>query len=718
MKRQSQNILWQEVVFQRPFELETIQDILTQIASTSPRGFLFWEVRGSGGFVRYLLGAEAWSSPKIREIITSHAAAEFYSVPEHTRAVMYLAKELKVSHPALSLRTDLSTSVIRAGLAAMALTPEGEEVVLQIVLGASSSPSSIPRTITDPAASWLQVALGTAEDATTEVRTSAREKASYHNFNVAIRLGASKANSFARLSGLLSALKTLEAAGIRISSADAKPGHLNSTHIPWHFPLKLSVKELAHFLLLPAGEEEMAGTVGLHPKLILPPTWYKEPTHAQDRTFALSLNAAEPLKLSISPRDSLEHTWLIGPTGSGKSTAMLNLALADIAAERSVLVIDPKADLVHDLLARIPSERHEDVVVIDPSDDTPVGFNPFALKNLTSAPLVADAILAVFSQIFSDNWGIRSADVLSAALLTLAEVDGASLLWLPPLLTNIAFRESITRNVKDRVALKPFWDNFESMKDSERRQEIAPTLNKLRQFLLRPGLRSVLGQSHPKFNLTDLFTKRRIVLVPLNKGTIGAESARLLGSLIVGMTWTLALSRANIAQEKRHIVNVYVDELQDYLALPTDFSDALSQARGLGLSLTVAHQYRKQLPPDIRAGIDANARNKIVFGLGIEDAKEVAAGATQLQAEDFTSLPRFQVYASFQQSGRSTGWIQGRTLPPAAPLQLPVELKALSMNRFGVPASTVEQDYLDLIQPSAQPDDPLDDTTIGRRRLP
>ena len=135
-------------------------------------------------------------------------------------------------------------------------------------------------------------------------------------------------------------------------------------------------------------------------------------------------------------------------------------------------------------------------------------------------------------------------DVLGAALLTLAQCEGATLLWLPALLTDEAFRRKVTANITDKIGLAPFWANFEAMKESERRQEIAPVLNKSRQLILRPCLRNVLGQSKPKFTMMDLFTKRRIVLVPLNKGIIGQESARLLGSLIVGLTWTLALSRA------------------------------------------------------------------------------------------------------------------------------------------------------------------------------
>ena len=157
----------------------------------------------------------------------------------------------------------------------------------------------------------------------------------------------------------------------------------------------------------------------------------------------------------------------------------------------------------------------------------------------------------------------------------------------------------------------------------------------MRQFLFRPGLRGILGQSHPKFQLTDLFSQRKIVLVPLNRGTVGAESARLLGSLVVGLSWTLALSRATVAPERRHLVSLYIDELQDYLTLPTDLSDALAQARGLGVGITMAHQYRAQLPYEIRAGIDANARNKIIFGLNASDAREIATMAPGLEALDF-----------------------------------------------------------------------------------
>jgi len=207
---------------------------------------------------------------------------------------------------------------------------------------------------------------------------------------------------------------------VRIREETIKPSDLNTVHVPLRFPLKLSVKELSSFLLLPAGEEELPGTPGLHPKVILSPNWYRNPTNQQNnRSFAVSMDAMNPKRLSISPHDSLEHTVCLGPTGSGKSTAMLHLILADITAGRSVLVLDPKADLIISILERIPEERVGDVVIIDPSDSCPCGFNPLAFKDYGNPSLIADATLSVLKEIFSDCWGIYTQDVLTAALLTL-----------------------------------------------------------------------------------------------------------------------------------------------------------------------------------------------------------------------------------------------------------------------------------------------------------
>ena len=716
-KHQIETVCWKEFVWRRSFKLEQVHEMLAHLATVSSRGAVIWEVRARDGFVRHLLGADPAYIRKITEALQVHGDIEFYPVAEHSRKAVNIARQIKLSRPSMSLRTDITESTIRAGLAAMVATARSEEAVLQIILGAAYPPSTIPKNVPDPDSGWLQAVLGNVSQASTETRKSMKEKADQHSFQATIRIGVSGTSANYRINCILSALRTLESAGVRIYDETEKPLRVNKAHVPWHFPLRLSVKELAGFLMLPSGDEELPGTSGIHPRAMYPPTWYREPTNRfNSRSFGTTLNPANSQKLSISPSDSLEHTILLGPTGSGKSTAMLNLILSDINAGRSVLVIDPKSDLVTSILERIPTSRADDVVVIDPSDDNPVGFNPLALPG--NPTLMADAILAVFKEIFSDSWGVRSQDVLSAALLTLVETDGASLLWLPPLLTDEDFRHKITKNVKDKITLKPFWDTFDNLRPAEREQWIAPVLNKMRQFLFRPGLRGILGQSNPKFQLTDLFYQRKIVLVPLNRGTVGTESARLLGSLVVGLTWTLALSRANVAPERRHLVSLYIDELQDYLTLPTDLSDALAQARGLGVGITMAHQYRAQLPYEIRAGVDANARNKIVFGLNASDAREIATMAPSLEALDFMLLPRYQVYTNFMSDGRQTGWIQGKTLSAPPPLHTAAEIKAQSQTSYGRPSTEVEAEYLKLFEETPSLADPdLNDVAIGRRKL-
>lgn len=717
MSNFSMPLQWMAIEWPRPYDINDVWELLSHLATLSPHCPLVWEVRGTGGQVRYQIGVKAPQLEKIKGVLRAHGDIHLRDVSNAARKSVTITRTLKISHPILSLKTDVTMAAIRAGLAAMAEMPPGEEMVLQVMLGKAFAPSSVSPSLPDPTASWLDQILGNVHPATPEQQKSAKQKAEQHRFNAAIRLGASGRKAVHHVHAMLSAFRVLETAGVRIYAEADSSEKLNHAIFPRRFSLRLSVKELVSFLLLPIGDQPLPGTVALHPKPLFPPGWYSPPIRAgDDRSFAVSMDAADPKKLSISPKDSLLHTVLLGPTGSGKSTAMQHLILSDIGAGRSVLVIDPKADLVNDILSRIPKEREDDVVVIDPSDPAPVGFNPLAFKNYENPPLLADAILSVLKELWADNWGVRIQDILSAALLTLVEVEGSSLLWLPAFLTDADFRQKITSRIKDRVALKPFWEQFDALKDYSRQQQIEPVLNKLRQFTLRPGLRNVLGQAKPKFSLTDLFEQRKIVLVSLNKGLVGGECSRCLGSLIVGLTWTLALSRAKLPPEKRHIVSVYIDELQDYLSLPTDLSDALAQARGLGLGLTLAHQYRDQLPLSIRSGIDANALNKIVFGLNATDAKAMAAMAPELTAEDFMMLPRYQVYTTLQCSGRATGWMRGQTLPPVRSIRLPAELRARSQKRYGKPAAEVEQEYLDLFIGAAAPTAETVQSPIGRRK--
>ena len=162
-----------------------------------------------------------------------------------------MAKQLRITHPQLSLKTDIAEAVIRAGLAAMTEDRDGTELVLQVILGMAYPPAPIPASLPDPHATWLEVLIGDVHQATAESRKAVREKAEQYSFQAVIRIGASGTNGLSRLRSILSALKVLESAGVRIYTDTENPERLTRVHVPWHFPLKLSVKELSNFLLLP-----------------------------------------------------------------------------------------------------------------------------------------------------------------------------------------------------------------------------------------------------------------------------------------------------------------------------------------------------------------------------------------------------------------------------------------------------------------------------------
>lgn len=721
MKRSYNKLIWKEVVWQRPFQIESVTDLLTQLSGLTRRKQMVWEIRGQKDVVRYYLGMDESDLQHLEKLFNAHGQVEFSSSSTCKRQPTTHCKLLKITGRQSSLKVKDHEAITRASLAVMSRLGPKEELVLQIIIGSSSPPRAIPNKLPDPNSTWFDLLTGNIQPASSETRQLIKDKFSFHQFNTVIRLGAhsaSPARNIFLVQELLSGLRIIESTGAKLSLKSECNIKMDEARTPWCYPLALSVPELAKFLLLPTGEEELPGIRNqLHPKLILPPNWINTSPDKKDRrVFGTTLSggsSGEKKLLSISPKDSLEHCIIHGPTGSGKTNVLLSQILEDIKAGRSTLVIDPKTDLVNDILARIPDNRRQDVVILDPSSPSPVGFNPFALTSHGQSPeLIADAILAVMKDVFSENWGIRSRDVLSSSLLTLARLKNTSLVMLPPLLTNKAFRQKLLKDLHDPLGLEPFWNWYELLSEGERSQLIAPVLNKIRQFLLRPQLRNVLGQTEPKFSLTDLFYKRKIILIPLNKGVIGAETAELLGSLIVGLTWTFALSRGKLPPEKRHIINLYIDELQDYLRLPTDLSDALSMARGLGISLTLAHQYRHQLPPNLKAGIDANCKNKIIFGLNMGDAKEMASQTNELEPIDFNLLPRYHVYTNLLHKGKSSGWMSGRTNPPSPITQDIAEIYAESMARYGRPSNEIERENLDILGYPDERENPKTRTSI------
>ena len=704
MARPTHPLVWHQLRFALPLAQDAAVGLVERILADGSLGRVVLELRASGGQAVWAVGSQAGERLVlvVRELVPGCRVSRGFSRRAVSQAVVVSARPVGVG-----LATERLSAVVRAVLAALASTAEGEELVVQLQLGRRFAPEACGRV--EPQG-WLELlGLVPVPSLSGERGRRLKMQVGRHRAAASLRLGVRAASPLRQrtlLQGLLGALRLLEGPGVRLRARTEHPAKLDAVRRPWRAGLELGAGEIVAMAGWPVGELPLPATPSAHPRVLALPA-----ARERQRAFATGVADQAGERLGISIGDALYHTVLLGPTGAGKSTALAHLALADIQAGRGVLLIDPKTDLVADILARIPEQRRDDVVVIDPTSSRPVGINPLARAQTTrgasssvgggvlgggaSPELVADTVLATLKGVFAESWGVRVEQVLSAALVTLARTPGTTLVDLPLLLTNPAYRQRLmAASGADPLGTGQFWAAYEALSEAQRQQWVGPVLTRLQPFLIRPHLRATLGQAAPSFDLGEVFTRRRIVLVSLNKGVLGAESARLLGSLLVGQLWPLILARAAVEPSRRHVVSVFIDEVQDYLSLPGSLADALAQARSLGAAFHLAHQYRGQLPPALKAGIDANARNKIIFSLSAADAAELARQAIDLEAADFQLLPRFGVYARTMHHGRENPWCHATTLPPTPPTQDALTLRASSQARYGQDAAQTEASLL------------------------
>jgi Type IV secretion-system coupling protein DNA-binding domain/TraM recognition site of TraD and TraG len=703
--------VWREIHWPAELAPEVAAATLRQLATDRFVRLIALEVEASGGEISHRIGVPPPATDRVEQLV---AALIPSGALTRTRRPNDLPDGWRITLTTRQRPLQLADPerVSRAVLAALSAARKDETIVLQWLLGRTVAPRPVAAAETSSGACpWWRPLIAGEPQLDPDSRRALASKRGDHGLTcvgrVAIR-ASTPGRTRALAVGVLAGLRTAETPGIGVGLAKEPASKFNTVAVPWLWPSVLNVVELVGLLGWPLGDEPLPGfprdaSRWLRPDLRIKP---------HRRVLGESTAPGESRQLGLSIDDARQHLHVIGPTGVGKSTLLANLICQDIAAGRGVVVIEPKGDLVRDVLARIPSERVDDVVVLDPAEsDQPIGLNPLFARG-RRPELVADQVLAVFHGLWASNWGPRLQDILHSSLLTLAGRGDASLCVLPALLTNPAVRRRLRAGVDDPIALEPFWAWFEAISDAERQQAIAPVLNKLRPFLLRRSVRAIVGQIEPLFHIDELFTKRKVVLVSLAKGLIGPEAAALLGALFVAELWQAVLGRGAVAPERRHPVVVYADEFQDYVHLPTDMADALAQARGLGVGLVLAHQHLAQLPSNLRAAVMANARARVCFQLAADDAQVMARLAgDDLTPNDFQRLRRFEAYAQLVVGGEVARFASLRTLPLPPGISEPQAIRDRSRQRYGRPVEDVEAEILKLIE-----GDPSPDLSVGRRR--
>jgi len=365
----------------------------------------------------------------------------------------------------------------------------------------------------------------------------------------------------------------------------------------------------------------------------------------------------------LSACDRRQHIYVVGKSGTGKSTLLKNLIVQDIQAGAGVALIDPHGDLAQELLDFIPPHRTEHVVYFNPADrEFPIGLNLFHAVSPDSRHLVTSGIVAAFKGIWRDSWGPRLEYILYSAVAALLDVENGTLLGVQRMLVDGNFRKWVVGQVKD-VAVRSFWENeFENYDVRLRSEIISPVQNKIGQLLMAAPLRNILGQVRSKIDPRFMIDNKRIFIANLSKGKLGEDKANLLGSFLVTQFQLAAMSRSDMPEEKRRDFHLYIDEFHNFTT--DSFASILSEARKYRLCLTLSHQYTSQVQPSVRDAIFGNVGTTITFRVGEADADilEKEFGRSYA-ASHFTNLSNYEVCVKSVVDGEQREPFTARTLP-------------------------------------------------------
>lgn len=372
----------------------------------------------------------------------------------------------------------------------------------------------------------------------------------------------------------------------------------------------------------------------------------------------------ERRRFGIKKEDRDRHFYVIGKTGTGKTTMLDNMAVQDIQAGHGVGIIDPHGEFVERMLDFIPKERVEDVVYFNPDDkEFPVAFNIMENVREDQRPLVAAGLMGVFKKLWPDVWSARMEYILSNTVLALLEYPEATLLGINRMLSDKEYRKKVVEHVTDDV-VKAFWTQEFAKYTDKYTAEATPAIqNKVGQLITNPVIRNIIGQTTSSINLRSAMDEKKILLINLSKGKIGEENSALIGSMLVTKLYLAAMTRVDLPLRDRTHFYLYVDEFQNF-ATPS-FANILSEARKYGFCLTLAHQYVAQLDETVRDAIFGNVGTMTAFRIGGADGEIFEREfAPEITTQDFVNAPFAQIYVRLMINGLTSRPFSATTLPP------------------------------------------------------
>lgn len=408
----------------------------------------------------------------------------------------------------------------------------------------------------------------------------------------------------------------------------------------------------------------------------------------------------EEKRFGIKSEDRRRHVYIIGKTGTGKSTLSENMAIQDIRNGHGLAVVDPHGEFAEDLLNYIPSERVNDVVYFNPSDlDWPIALNAIEKVAPQDREIVVSGLMGIFKKIWPDVWSARMEYILSNVLWALIEHPGTTLLGINRMLSDKKYRDKIVDGLKD-PAIKAYWLNeFNNYPDKFREEAIVPIQNKVGQFISSPLIRNIIGQTKSLIDMRQIMDEGKILILNLSKGRIGEEASRLLGALFITKLQLAAMSRVDVPEDQRRDFYLYVDEFQNFAT--DSFANILSEARKYRLNLILAHQYVKQLinadgSSKVKDAIFGNVGTIVSFRIGADDAEFMEPEFTpEFMIEDFVNLPFAHIYIKLMIDGTTSRPFSATTLPlfPRPETSQMEKIIRVSRERYGKPRKEVEEKF-------------------------
>jgi hypothetical protein len=373
-------------------------------------------------------------------------------------------------------------------------------------------------------------------------------------------------------------------------------------------------------------------------------------------------NTREPTRtFGIRQSDRLYHLYVIGRTGTGKTTLLEHLVRSDIDAGRGCALIDPHGDLAVRVALSVPA--HRECVYWDIADpNTPYGYNPLRKVRKDKIPIAVPGLLEAFKKMWSDAWGVRMEHIFRHALFALIEYGDAT---MPDVLT-LCFEKEFRREVIAKVtnkAVRAFWeDEYPKLNPLYRKDAVAPIQNKVGAFLADPRLYRILTDAPTELSFRRLMDDGKVLIVNLAKGRVGEDSADLLGALVLSTISVAAMTRAEIPEEERRPFFVTIDEFQSYTTLSV--ANMISELRKYKVGLTLAHQHLDQLEPEVRDTVLGNVGSLVSFRIGPKDAPLIAKELDPFQPLDLVNLPTHDIALKLMVDGTTTRAFSARTLAP------------------------------------------------------